>query len=617
MSQLTISGAVSNLDTAGIINSLVTLQGNQQTLLRNRQSSVQRTADAYTAVMTSLGALSTQAKKVADTGAWAGLTTTSSTTSVSATATGSTPGSLTFDVIGVAARHAVVSAEPVGSTAAVVASGPLTLTKSDGSTTTIDVGSGTLDDVVGAINAAKAGVTASAVQTAPGQYRLQVAARSTGSASGFTLDGLDGFSAMNVLQQGTDATIHLGDALTGYDITSSSNTFSDVVQGLSFTVSKPETAVTVSSTLDGSAVATSVQALVDAANSVLADITAKSTWNATTKTGGPLTGASAVRALTQSILSAVGGAGAPGVTLTREGKLSFDKTAFLDAFAADPAKVASAYGASVAFSPAAGVTGKVGLVRAGDTAKAGSFAVDVSVAATREQWQVDPPGSLEGLPLVLTRSGGDQFTYTAPTGESLADSVLAINARLAAAGFGVGASVSGSSIVLTATSAGSGAAFTATLDGADGTQVVAGTDVAGTIDGQPAIGGGNVLSLVTGTSDAVGLSLSVGVTAADIAATGGAVGTVSYTRGLAQRLAGLVSDATSTGGMLKTAKEGSDAIVKDLQAQIDSWDSRLESYRLRLTRQFTAMETSLANLKSQTSFLSGLSTSSSSSKSSS
>ncbi len=616
MSQLTISGAVSNLDTAGIINSLVTLQGNQQALLRNRQTSVQRTADAYTAVMTSLGSLSTQAKKVADTGAWAGLTATSSTTSVTAKATGSTPGSLTFDVTAVAARHALVSAEAVGSTAAVVASGPLTLTKSDGSATTIEVGSGTLDDVVGAINAAKAGVTASAVQIAPGQYRLQVSSAATGSASGFTLDGLDGFSAMNVLQQGADATIHLGDTITGYDITSSGNTFSDVVPGLSFTVSRAETAVTVSSAVDGSAVATDVQALVDAANSVLADITSRSTWDATTRTGGPLTGSSAVRNLTQSILSTVGGAGAAGVTLTREGKLSFDKTAFLEAFTADPAKVAAAYGASVAFAPAAGVTGKIGLVRAGDTAKAGTFAVNVSVAATREQWQVSTSGTLEGLPFVLTGSGGSQFAYTAPTGETLAESVLAINARLAASGFGVGASISGSDVVLTATSAGSSAGFTANLDGVDGTQLVAGGDVAGTIDGQPAAGGGNVLSLTTGTGTAVGLSLSVDVSAADVAATGGDVGTVTYSQGLAQRLATLVSDATSTGGLLKTAKEGSDATVKDLQTQIDSWDNRLQSYRLRLTRQFTAMETALANLRSQTSFLSGLSTSSSSSSSS-
>ncbi len=155
---------------------------------------------------------------------------------MTATASGTAAGSLTFDVTAVAAAHALVSAEAVGSTSAVVASGPLTLTTSAG-TTQVDVGSGSLADVVAGINAAGKGVTATAVQTSPGQYRLQVTATSPGASSAFTLDGLDGFSAMNVLTTGADAVISIGsDPATAYQITSSSNTFSGVVPGLSFTV---------------------------------------------------------------------------------------------------------------------------------------------------------------------------------------------------------------------------------------------------------------------------------------------------------------------------------------------------------------------------------------------
>jgi flagellar hook-associated protein 2 len=620
MSQVTISGAVSGVDTASIINSLVSLQGNQQTLLRSRQTSVQKTADAFGALITSLGSLSTQAKKVADTGAWVGLTATSSSSTVSVRASGTTPAALTFDVTALAARHAVVSAEAAGSTASVVASGPLVLTRSDGTATTIEVGDGTLDDVVTAINAAKAGVVATAVQTAPGQYRLQVAASSSGSTSAFTLDGVDGFSAMNVLQQGSDATIHVGDTLTGFDVTSASNTFTGVVPGLSFTVGKVETGVTVSSSLDGSGVAADISALVDTANKVLADIASKSGWDATTKTGGPLTGQSAVRTLAQSVLSAVGSAGAAGVSLTRDGRLSFDKQAFLDAFAADPSAVAGAYGASVAFAPASGVTGSIGLVRAGDTAKIGTYPVTVTAAPAREQWQLDPAGgTLAGSTVTLTR-GDTTFSYTAPADETLADSVLALNARLSAAGFGVGASVSGSGVVFSAASAGSGAAFTASLDGNVGSQLAVGTDVAGTIDGVAASGSGNGLSLLSttsSTSGAAGLTLSVDLSAADLVTSGGAVGSITYNQGLGQKLAALVADATASGGMLSAAKDGRDNVVKDLQKQIDSWDTRLETYRAMLSRQFTAMETAIATLKSQTSFLSSLSTGTSNASSSS
>ncbi len=611
MANVSISGAASGLDTASIINSLVSVQANQQALLKSRQARVKKTSDAFGSLITSLGSLATRAKKVADTGAWAGLTATSSTASVTATATGTRPGSLAFDVTALAARHALVSAEPVGSAASVVASGPLTLTTSDGTVRTVEVGGGTLDDVVAAINDAKAGVTATAVQTAPGQYRLQVCASSTGSASQFTLDGLDGFTAMNVLQQGADATVHVGDALTGYDVTSASNTFTGVVPGLSFTVSKVEPGVTVSSAVDGSAVATDLQALVDAANTLLDDVASKSTWDATTTSGGPFTGQSAVRRLAQSILSTVAGAGAAGLELTREGRLSFDTGAFTTAFAADPAAVAAQYGASVTFSPTAGVTGRLGLVRAGDTAEPGTYDITVTGVAAHEQWQVTAGGgSLGGSTLALTRTGGTSFSYVVPGGEMLADTVTALNSRLAASGFGVGASLSGDGdLVLTATSAGSAPAFEATLDGLPQSRVTVGADVAGTIDGQPATGSGNVLSLTTGTSAAKGLSLSVDVTEADRVTSGGAVGAVTYGQGVAQRLAALVADVTATDGLLAAAKDGNDATVKDLQSQIDRWDSRLETYRQMLTRQFTAMETAIATLKSQTSFLSSLSTS--------
>lgn len=619
MANVSISGAVSGLDTQSIINSLVSVQANQQTLLKSKQATAQKASDSYKALMTSLDALAAKARSVADTSAWKGLTTASSSSGVTTTATGTTSGGLTFDVTAVAARHALVSAETVGSGAAVVASGPLTLTKSDGSVTTIEVGNGTLGEVVSAINEAKAGLSASAVQTGPGQYRLQVSATASGSTSAFTLDGVDGFSAMNVLTQGADATIHVGDALTGYDITSASNTFTDVVPGLSFTVSRVESAVTVSSTVDGTAVAAEVQALVDSANALLADVAKQTTYDTTTKTGGPLTGSSTVRNLTQSIMSTVGGAGAAGISLTRDGKLAFDKAAFTTAFAADPAAVAAQYGASIDFAPAGGVTGRITLARAGESAAPGSYDVTVSSAPVREQWQVTSTGgSIEGSTLGLTRSDGATFSYTAAVGETLADSVVALNARLSAAGFGVGATLDGTNITLTATSAGTGGAFEATLDGNPQTLLAAGADVAGTIDGVAATGSGNLLSLPsTATSGAAGLALTVEVTANDVALTGGAVGAVTYKQGVAQRLATLLGNFTGSDGMLSSAKTGSDATVKDLQAQIEKWDTRLETFRATLSRQFTAMETALARLKSDTSFLSAYSSTASTSSSSS
>jgi flagellar hook-associated protein 2 len=616
----TISGAVSGLDTASIINSLVSVQTNQQTLLKSQQKSVQTRADAYTSLAASLTSLSTQAADLAKTSAWAGSTATSSSTSVTATSTGTTSASISFDVTAVAARHSLISSGSVASTGSIVASsGPLTLTDSSGRTTNIEVGTGSLSDVVAAINGSKSGIVAVAVQTSPGAFRLQVSSSTTGAASSFTLDGLDGFTSMDTLTEGSDAAVHIGGtSAAAYDATSASNTFSTLVPNLSFTVSKLETGVTVGATVDGSKIADKINSLVTSANSILTDIAAKTSYDVTTKSGGPFVGESTVRSLQQNVLSAVSGTGAPGVSLTRDGKLTFDRQKFLDAFVADPAAVARTFGATGTFAASDGVTSTSATVTSAlPSTRAGSYAVSVSSLATQAQWTIDASGDVGGQEIALTR-GTTSIAYTPDPGTSLADAASAFNERSAAAHFGVSATATDTGLQFTADAASSAADFSASLDGVDGQQDSVGADISGTIDGQDAKGLGNILSLATGTGGAVGLSVAVNSTDEDLAVSGGQVGSVLYTPGVAQRLVTLINDATASGtGSLATAQTGATAEIKRYQAQIDTWDARLTTYRASLTTQFTAMETALASLKSQSGALSSLTGSSSSSSSSS
>jgi flagellar hook-associated protein 2 len=241
------------------------------------------------------------------------------------------------------------------------------------------------------------------------------------------------------------------------------------------------------------------------------------------------------------------------------------------------------------------------------SSRPGSYAVQVDTTPDRESWQIDPGGAdLSGSTLQLTR-GATSVSYTVPSGQALSDTATAFNAVSASAHFGVTAQVSGSTLQFTADTLGAAAAFSASLDGTDGTRLSTGTDIAGSIDGQAAIGVGGVLSLPTGTGGAVGLSLNVTTSANDVAASGGAIGTVNYTPGIAQRLVTLVNDATnSQTGSLTTATSGAKDEIKRYQDQIDTWDTRLSDYRASLTTQFTAMETALSALKTQSSALSGL-----------
>ena len=616
MAQVSLSGVVSGLDTASIINQLVSVQKNQQTLLKNQQTGAQAAADAYKGLISALSSLGTQAREVAKTSSWQGTTGSSSSAGVTVAASGTRPASLAFDVTSVAAAHALVSTDHVASLTTKVASGSITLTRQDGSTLAVPVGGGSLTEVVDALNDSGEPLVASVVQTSPGQYRLQVSATSTGAASDFSLAGLDafagagGFTGMGVLRTGTDAVVRVGtDPATAFDVRSSTNTFADVVPGLSFTVSKVETGVTIGSTVDGTAMADKVSKLVDSANALLADIAKKTAWNSSTKTGGPLVGDSTARALQQAILGTAGGGGAAGVSLTRDGRLSFDRAAFTTAFTADPAAVARGYGATTSFTAAAGVTSKVGLVRAADTVRSGSYGVVVTQAAAGEQWSAALPGGVDGRTLSLTR-GTTTVSYTGAPGATLAQAAALMADSLADAGLDVDVSVAGTDLVFTAKATGTASAFSLTLDAVAATRVRAGLDVAGFIDGEPATGTGSVLALQEGTGSAVGLSLDVPVTAAEVTATGGVVGSFGYTPGLAQRLLTLVNDVTkSSTGALASAQQSRLSAVKGYQSQIDRWDQRLTTYREMLTRQFTAMETALASLKSQTSFLAGMSTS--------
>jgi flagellar hook-associated protein 2 len=244
----------------------------------------------------------------------------------------------------------------------------------------------------------------------------------------------------------------------------------------------------------------------------------------------------------------------------------------------------------------------------------------VTSRATTEQWSL-PAGSFDVGSVVQLTAGTSAVTYTMQASDGPAEVAAGITRAAAAAGVGVSATADADgNLVFVASGPGSRGAFSVDVDDAGiGSQDVAGVDAEGTIDGQTASGIGAVLSLPSGTGGAVGLAVDTSdVTDDDIGLTGGAVGSVTYTPGLARQLATYADQTTAAGtGTLTSAQKGRQSGIKALQDQIDDWDRRLAAYRATLTAQFTAMETAIASLKSQTSSLGSLVSSSSSSSSSS
>jgi flagellar hook-associated protein 2 len=178
---------------------------------------------------------------------------------------------------------------------------------------------------------------------------LQLAADKPGAANAFNITG---FAAgpTSLVTPGTDAMITVGNpAAGGYTVSSTSNTFTNVVPGVTFTATDTVSNVTVTVAPDPDSIADKMQALIDAANGALSQIGTSTAYNAGSKTGAALSGDYTVRQLQSSILSGVSNGSSDygsfkqfGVQLDQGGKLKFDKAAFLDAYAKNPAAVQSA-----------------------------------------------------------------------------------------------------------------------------------------------------------------------------------------------------------------------------------------------------------------------------------
>ncbi|MGD9999345.1 MAG: flagellar filament capping protein FliD, partial [Ilumatobacteraceae bacterium] len=471
----------------------------------------------------------------------------------------------------------------------------------------VGTGDRSLSAVAAAINGAGVGASASAVKVSDGNWLLQVNAASTGTANRLSLDAAVFSGAGGLLETSAarDAQITIGSGPGAYSVVASGNVFTDVLQGVTVTATaESATPVTVSVNRDDNATAEAVDKLVAGVNSVLADIALQTKYDADTKTASPLTGDATVRRMAEQLRAAVNdlvGGGSPnlassiGITTQRDGTLKFDKAVFLNALATDPAAVERLF--------ARGGTGSGGVhfANAADSTVAGTYAVEVTTPATRATTgDVLIGGSVAGQRIGV-RIGTTTATFDAPAGASAADIVTGLNAALAEAGLAVNAELSGGGVRLTAAAFGGGGAFESNLDvtGAGTWTTNTGTDIVGTIDGQPAVGVGQRLRLLTtDTSLARGLEIDVdeGVS--------GVLPSIVYQPGIAARIVSFAAAATGEGGSLTVTSATYDSRSRAFDEQIARYEERMVDKEAQLRRQWTAVQTLLNSLQTQGDWLS-------------
>ncbi len=342
-----VDGLVSGLDTTTLISKLMQAEAVPQNQLRTRVGTQTTKVSAYQTVNTKMSAVQAAADALAKPDAWTSTNVTSSTTSVSASTTGGAlPGTVTFDVTQLASAYSSYSQEKLPLTGSTITNGtPISITKNGVPVPlTTQPADGSLQSVVAAINASsdKTGVRANAIAVNGTDYQLQLTSTTTGAASQFQVTGL----TLTPLQlaPAQDAKILLGG--TGFDAlyaTSATNTFTGIAAGLTFTASKVESGVSLSVSKDNGSVADKMQAMVDAMNAGKAQIDMASSWDATSKKGGPLSGNSTVRQINMALTGTVTGLTDPtktlsqiGVQVDRSGKVIFDRQKFLDAYTAKP-----------------------------------------------------------------------------------------------------------------------------------------------------------------------------------------------------------------------------------------------------------------------------------------
>jgi flagellar hook-associated protein 2 len=355
MAGFAVDGLVSGLDTTALITSLMQAEALPQAALKTKVSTTQTVISAYQSVNARYAALQTSAETLGKAETWTAVGAASSDSSVSVTADATaSSGALSFRVTATATGQISVSNAVPLSDPTTFTGYPIQINNAAGVMVgSVTPASGSLTDVVTAINSAAAttGVHAIAVQVAPGSYRLQLSSDKVGSQSAFSVNA--GFAASAgigaPLQAAADATVHIGPAIGGYDVTSNTNTFTGVMPGVTFTVSKKDTDVTISMAKNPNSLADRVQAFVDASNAALTEITRQASFDSTTTSGGPLLSDFAVRQLSSNTISAISQpvvlAGPPaksvspviaGIQTDRNGKITFDRSVFLALQASDP-----------------------------------------------------------------------------------------------------------------------------------------------------------------------------------------------------------------------------------------------------------------------------------------
>lgn len=373
-----LAGLGSSMDINSMITQLMTVERVPLDNLAKRTQKFQSELSAFGTVKSSLASLQSAAETLAGQASNrpAAATSSDATTIAASAQSGAGKSTHAMEVHALAQAHKLYGAS-YAATDTALGAGTLkiefgktvngTFTPASAEDTlsiTIAEGKTGLTDIRDAINTANGGVSAAIVNDGAG-YRLVLTASESGAAKGMRISVTDadgdnndaaGLSALAydpVAAAGSGRNLEVARAaqdaeftLDGLRMTRPSNSVSDAVDNVTFTLNKTGSA-SISVAPDAAAARTALDNVVKAYNSAVSTLKNLTSYDATTRTGSVLLGESTVRNLQSQMRSIINGVygndtdsrrtlSSLGLALQTDGTLSVNNSRYTAALAAAP-----------------------------------------------------------------------------------------------------------------------------------------------------------------------------------------------------------------------------------------------------------------------------------------
>jgi len=364
------TSGISGLDVQSLVSQLMAIERQPIDKLNTKVSDFQSRISSFGTLSGLVASLQTAAQGLKTTLQGFGATPADATI-LSATASSSAAaGTYTIEVSRLAKAQTLVSAGQASQTLS-ISSSPGTITFTIGGNpmdVTIPAGA-TMQGIRDAINSANLGVTASIINDgSTDPYRLVLTANEAGTSKAISnitssntdLDALLNFdgSAGSAMEQKVVPQTALF-TVNNIDIESTSNTYTDAIQGVTLTLKQETTtATTLTVARDTAAVKTAADKFVEAYNALYSQLKSRSAFKTATSAGGSLAGDNAVRRMLnemREIISTPASGGTLGylseigITTQAGGGLKLDSSKFNAALEQDFADVSNLFNGASGF----------------------------------------------------------------------------------------------------------------------------------------------------------------------------------------------------------------------------------------------------------------------------